>query len=198
LFYIWGVKRMFAVFFLCQVFITQAQTLIPEAQKVKSAFESLSANPQSKELQQSYVSAFPSETKTFLNIFHSEEFDQLYDSSHVYIYAFADCSDMFPAEVIDKSIDIGKNLVWDADAVSYLIHVSVMLATEHVQLFVEKYRLLTSKEQNNLLALYADVENHDAYSEYQILINVLYSRGENDIAQKLNEARAIRKMRNDH
>jgi hypothetical protein len=172
-----------------------AQQLIPEALKVKTAYERLRMSANSKELQQNYISAFPSDSRTFLKVFMTEKFDQLYTNSYLYIDILDTCSDNFPKEVLSKCIDIGKNLVWNADAVGSLQRLSVNLAIKNPQLFVNKYQTLNDKEQESLINFYADVENHDAYDEYQKLINAAKSIGEIGISKKLEIARTERKKR---
>jgi hypothetical protein len=49
-----------------------------------------------------------------------------------------------------------------------------------------------------LINFYADVENFDGYTEYQILIDKLNSVGQIEIAKKLERAKAKRKKLIDH
>jgi len=188
----------FLLFFLLFCRFTFSQTLSPEALKVKTAFENLSADDNSKRVQRIYIAAFPSNTKTFLNVFHPEKFDQLYTGSFKYLEAFEKCSTNFPKKVLNKCIDIGKNLVWDADAVGQLQHISVRLSVKFLSIFVNKYKSLTNEEQEKLITFYADVENFDHYSEFQELIDKLNNIGETDIANKLISGRTLRKSNRDH
>lgn len=175
-----------------------AQTLSSESEKIKTAFLKLSADTSNKELQLNYINAFPSDSKTFLAVFHSSTFDQLYDNSHDYLNLFEYCGKKFPENVIGKSVDISKNLVWDADATGYMQHISVKLACWFPVLFVKKYNTLTGPEKNKLVAFYADVENHPKFPEYQKLIDQLKSVGSSDVAKKLELARTNRQKRQDH
>ncbi|HYV91268.1 MAG TPA: hypothetical protein VE978_05775 [Chitinophagales bacterium] len=184
--------------FLLLFKIGYSQILTADAMKVKTAFDNLSADTNSKKLQEDYIAAFPSDSNSFLKIFGPEKFDQLYSESYKYLEALEKCAATFPIEVINKCIDIGKDLGWDADAVGQLQQMSVDLAIKCTTVFVSKYKTLEGKEQNNLINFYADVENHNAYPEYQELINKLNSIGEKDIAKKLEIARTIRMNRHDH
>ena len=190
------IKFLF-IFLLLSIY-GYSQALIPDAVKVKTAFNNFSADTNSKKLQQIYVAAFPSDTKTFLKVFQAEKFDQLYMNSYKYLEAFEKCATTFPTQVIGKCVDIGKNLVWDADAVGQLQQISVQLATKYVKIFVKKYKTLDSKAQDKLLTFYADVENYNAYPEFQELILRLKSIGETDIAKKLDRARTLRKAGSNH
>jgi hypothetical protein len=142
--------------------------------------------------------AFPSDTNSFLSVFQTAEFDQLYMDSYKYIEAFKKCSTIFPTEVISKCVDIGKNLAWDADAVGILQKISVDIAEINVKIFIIKFKTLDKKEQENLINFYADVENHKAYPQYQRLIKSLELIGEIDIAKKFELARQIRIEKQDH
>ncbi len=185
--------------FLIMFNATYSQSLIPEALTVKTAFDSLLLDSTSTSRQQIYVSAFPSDTKTFLRVFASKKFDQLYDG-HDYIETFERCAANFPVEVISKCVDIGKNLVWDADAVSYLQHMSVRLAIDHTTVFIKKFQTLSKAKQSSLVTFYADVENHRVYQAYNELLAKLNSAGASKIANALAEAKTLRieKGKHDH
>ncbi len=176
----------------------QSQTLIPEAKKLRWAFEKLVSDPASEANQADYVAAFPSNTKTFLDVFSPKQFDQLYENSHKYMEALEQCGKLFPEVVVDKCINIGKHLVWDADAVGYLQKLSVRLASNNPRIFADKYKGLKISEQDSLINFYADVENHSAFKTYQELIDVLNSSGQTEISSKLEAARSKRKRGNDH
>jgi hypothetical protein len=168
------------------------QTLNADAIRVKSAYEIFLTDTSSKKLQQVYIDSFPSNANSFLAIFQSTEFDQLYIDSYKYIEALEKCETTFPKEVISKCVYIGKNLAWDADAIGHLQQISVDLALIHLNVFITKYKTLDKKDQNKLITFFADVENHKAFQQYQKLIDKLESVGEIDIALKLDSARAIR------
>jgi hypothetical protein len=174
----------------CKVGFTQ--TLNADAIRVKSAYEIFLTDTSSKKLQKIYIDSFPSDANSFLAIFQSTEFDQLYMDSYKYIEAFEKCGTTFPEEVISKCVDIGKNLAWDADAIGHLQLISVDLALTHLNVFITKYKTLNKKDQSKLITFFADVENHKTFQQYQKLINKLESVGEIDIALKLDSARAIR------
>jgi hypothetical protein len=91
----------------------------------------------------------------------------LYSNSYNYLEALERCAGHFPAEVISKCVDIGKDLVWDADAVGDLQEISVSLASKYANIFIKKYNALSSKKQNKLMVFYADVEKHGSYNIYQ-------------------------------
>jgi hypothetical protein len=169
-----------------------SQKLIPEAQSVKIAFEKLGLNESDKNSKLRYIASFPSNAKTFIRVFNPKNFDQLYSNSYKYIEAFEHCATDFPTEVINKCIDIGKELVWDADAVGDLQQLSVSLAAKYPNVFIKKYNTLSSNEQDKLILFYADVENHDDYKNYQNLIDRMKKNGDYAVSRKLEVARVQR------
>jgi hypothetical protein len=173
-----------------------SQTLFPEGQKLKQAYEKLVIDSFNPKLQINYVEAFPSDTGIFLKIFASPKFDQLYDGFQ-YIFLFEQCGRLFPKEVIGKCIDIGKNLRWDADAVGYLQRISINLATRNIPEFVAKYNSLSEKKRDDLLNFYADMED-PTFKGFQDLIDELKSVGETSITFKLEKARTDRMQRQHH
>ena len=178
--------------------LTSSQKLIPAAEKVKIAFNKLQSNKTNEELQNQYIKAFPSDTKTFLKVFHSDKFDQLYSQSYEYVQTLKLCANNLPNEVVNKSIDIGKNLVWDADATGYLQHLIVELSYQNPNSFISKCKSLNTSEKDKLISFLADVENHKAYKIYQKLIDKLNELGYKEISNKLIRAREIRKLAKDH
>jgi hypothetical protein len=123
--------RVLTTALLLVVFGTSfAQNLLPEALQVKDAYEKLLKSPSRENYREVYVMSFPSSSKTFLKVFNSKTYDQLFSVSYQYIDALQRCAGSYPKEVISKCVDICKDLTWDADAVSYLQHTSVSLASK--------------------------------------------------------------------
>ena len=190
-----GISTILFLLFYQSLF---SQALIPDAAKVKSAYEKLMVDTSNKTLQKSYVDAFPSNTKTFLNVFQPKNFGQLYEESYKYLQLFEKCATLYPQEVVSKCVNIGKNLVWDADAVGQIQQISIILSVEYPDIFINEYKTLSIEGQNGLVNFYADVENFDASPEFQELIDKLNSMGQSAISRKLEYARAKRKKSNNH
>jgi hypothetical protein len=191
-------KSILIILFLLFFKSLLSQALIPDAVKIKSAYELLVADTSNKKLQESFVTAFPSNTKSFLRVFQTKNFDQLYKESYNYLYLFEKCAATYQKMVLSKCVNIGKNLVWDADAVGQLQEISVELSVKYLNIFIEDYNSLKIKEQNSLINFYADIENFDDNSEYQKLIDKLNSVGQVEIVKKLEGAKAKRKKLIDH
>ncbi len=170
-----------------------SQALIPDAVKIKSAYELLVADTSNKKLQESFVAAFPSNTKSFLRVFQSKHFDQLYNESYNYLYLFEKCAATYPKEVLSKCINISKTLVWDADAVGQLQEITISLSVKYPIIFIIEYRTLSIVGQNGLISFYADIENFNTYPEFQELVDKLKSMGQLKIAQQLENAKEKRK-----
>ncbi len=177
---------------------TLSQSLLPESIRIKKAFDHLSADPSSKVMQAEYVAAFPENTNDFLRVFNPKQFDQLYQNSFEYLNVLEKCGTSFPNEVINKCIHIGKNLVWDADAVGQLQHICVRMASAHPTVFLKQVDKLRTIEKDSLISFLADVENHNTFKDYQQLIDVLNSIGEVQIAERFENERSKRKSRKDH
>jgi hypothetical protein len=171
------------------------QTLSNDSKKVLAAYEVLEKHPNLKRAQLSYLQAFPGNKSRFLAVFDPENFGQLYSRSDKFIAAFAGLASTFPAEVINKSINIGKDLIWQADATGYLQHAIVQMGNEHTNIFATKLNALPAPQQNNLVKLLADVENHRAYHEYQALIDALNKTHQPKLATLFVNARTEREKR---
>lgn len=168
------------------------QPLSADSKNVKAAYDELAKHADSKQKQLAYLKAFPENKKQFLEVFGAADFGQLYKGSHEYITAFFELSKKHPAAVIDKSINIGKDLIWDADAVGDLQHSIVEMGNEHTSTFARKVNALTAQQRNNLAKFLADVENHKTYPEYQALIDALNKIHQVKLAGRLIKARTER------
>lgn len=174
------------------------QSLLPQAVRVKKAYEMHLQDTAASTGKMGYVTAFPSNSEVFLKVFNPKTFDQLYSVSYNYIDALQQCAASYPKEVISKCVDIGKELTWNADAVGYLQKASVTLAAKYPGLFVDKYKRLHENEKKKLIGFYADVENHSAYPEYQELIDSVKRIGSTAIAKRLETARVEREKVKNH
>lgn len=188
---------IFCLFILISNFVF-SQSLSPLSRKIKSAYEELKQHPASVQRQLTYLKVFPQNKERFTTIFDSDNFGELYSDYSEYIDAFISLAKNYPEEVIDKSITIGKNLKWRADATGQMQNSIVDLGNQYTPLFSKKLKALSPVEASNLITFLADVENHKAYPEYQKLIESLQKIGENKLAAKFIHARALRERSNNH
>ena len=177
-----------------QSFVSLAQPLSRESKKVKLAFDALAKTPKSRQKQLDYLKSFPQDKQQFIAVFDQNDFSELYSDSYEYITAFFKLSKYYPQQVMDKSINIGKDLKWNADAVGYLQHHIVILGNQQIKIFSTELRRLPESQVNGLITFLADVENHKAYSEYQQLINTLNQIGAKDLSDKFIKARSKREQ----
>jgi len=169
-----------------------SQALSPKSKAVKAAWEALVKQPGAKQCQLTYLRVFPENKHDFIAVFDRDDFTQLYTESNKYIESFIALVKNYPAQVIDKSINIGKDLRWNADAINYLQHGIVEIGISNTIIFSKKLNSLTPKQKGRLVKFLADVENHKAYPQYQQLINALTKTGEKSLAHKFELARTER------
>lgn len=184
------VKILFCLhLFFALPYIALSQPLSPKSKEVKAAWKALNRQPDSKQSQLAYLKAFPSNKRDFVAVFDPDDFTQLYDESNKYIDSFIALAKDYPALVIDKSINIGRNLKWNADAINYLQDAIIELGINNTVMFSIKLNSLSLVEKMHLIKFLADVENYKAYPEYQRLINALTKIGEKALANKFEVAR---------
>lgn len=178
---------------------TEGNKLIPEAQKIKTAFEQLDKEPDSKEIQKKYIEIFPDDSDIFKKVFDSPKFDQLYKDSHIFIFKLAELSESNPDEVGQKLVKLCIGFKkWDADAIGYVQHVTISYANSHYNNFM---KIIKGLKQQNLVILatfLADVENHSAYKEYSIFQKKLEANGEQYLYNMFDNAKKDRISRKDH
>ncbi len=95
-------------------------------------------------------------------------------------------------EVGKLLVTLSKDAHYNADAPAYLQSATSLYRSEHTQTFLSLLKGLPAAKQANLIAFLADVENHDAYPQYQIIIDHLKALGDVALAQKFELARAKR------
>ena len=189
----------FALLFLCFLAANAfPQGLSIESQNIKTAYEQLKEHPEVKRVQLRYLHKFPNNKKQFLRIFNPDNLGQLYSGSYKYISLFIELAKKYPNEVMDKAIRIGCELKWDADAVGYLQRSIVDLGNEHVKMFSDKLNYLPERQKNGLITFLADVENHKAYHDYQLLIDALTKTNQTKLAEQFIKARAVREKVKNH
>lgn len=175
-----------------------SQALSARSKQIKNAYEELENDTGSKKNQLTYLHIFPTSSKEFKEIFDPKDFGQLYNDSYKYIEAFVKLDKYYPMQVIDKAVDIGKNLIWDADATGQIQQEIVNMGNKYIAVFIKKLESLASNEKAKLITFLADVENHKAYPEYQQLIQSLDNNGQHNLAKQFTDARSRREAENNH
>jgi hypothetical protein len=171
--------------------------LSDEAQRVQSAYARLKANPKSASAKLAYLRAFPTTKAAFIRVFNSADGGQLSATSHEHVATLKSVAHTYPQPVLALCFSIGKNLAWEADAVSSLQHASVEIGGLHPRTFAAEARKLKPTERVALFGFLADVENHQKYSEFHDLIKRLNESGDSDLGSGLEQAKQ-RRMRQPH
>jgi hypothetical protein len=172
--------------------VAYSQTLSKESLKIVQAWEYLDKHPNSAKARLAYIKIFPGDQQLFTKIFDPDDYKELYGESYKYIDRFVGLAKFYPKQVIDKSVDIGKDLIWRADATGQLQQSTVELGVSHISIFIKKIKTLPKYKVDHLITFLADVENHKAYAVYQQLIDSLNKTGETRLATKFIRARALR------
>jgi hypothetical protein len=188
---------MTAILWSASISTSFSQSLSARSLSVKHAFEALKRDTASTAKQLAYIKVFPANKQQFLAVFPPEDFTQLYDG-HEYIKKFADLVAHYPANVISKAINIGKDLEWDADAVNYLQDELVSMGKTHTRIFVKNIKALPTSQTNSLITFLADSENHASFPEYQLLIDKLKAMHQSILANKFIAARSKRQSIKHH
>jgi hypothetical protein len=159
------------------------------AEKLTQALTQLQKTPGDKEVQERYLEAFPHTYKSFLDLFEPD--CPLYDG-YDYVDALYSLVGGHELEVGKLLVQLSKDAQYDADAPSYLQHATANFGSQHAKTFLALLKQLPVGKQVNLITFLADVENHGAYPEYQLIIDRLKALGEQTFAHKFETARARR------
>ena len=190
-------RLLFAVLLLLGGTAGASPPLSAEAQRVQSAYAKLQASSKSASAKLAYLRAFPATKAAFVRVFSLPDGGQLSNTSHEHIAALKGLAATSPQAVLAICFNIGKNLVWEADAVGSLQHATVEIGGLHPRTFAAEARKLKPAERVALFGFLADVENHRKYSAYQDLIKRLTESGASDLASGLEQAKQ-RRMRQPH
>lgn len=164
-----------------------------QAEELRSSLAVLKANPKDKSAQTQYLQKFPKDIQTFRHLFDPPDFSELYDGND-YIFALGDLAQNYPMQVGKLLIGLCKDAPQGVDALSYLRKVTAQYAVKHTPTFAKLLRNRSEKEISRVIWYLADVEGHDAYQEYPLVIENLRKIGETKLAQQF-EAAKIKRMK---
>jgi len=170
----------------------QEKQLSIDAKIIKDAYDMLIREPNCKKNQIDYINKFPDNWNKFIKIFHPEDFNELYDKSHYYIWMLDTLSNEYPNEIGTLLIKLSRKAKWDADAPGYIQHTLANFGASKTKLFMKI--LLKEKQENlnNIITFLADVENHNAYTEYQQIIENVLKLGNKELGNKFITAKQKR------
>jgi len=166
------------------------QSTMPNgAEQLTQALAQLQRAPDDRKVQERYLDAFPQTYKSFLELFDFNH--PLYDG-HEYVETLYSLVGSHELEVGRLLVQLSKDAHYDADAPSYLQNATATFGSQHIEIFLALLKQLPVGEQANLITFLADVENHQAYPEYQLIIDHLKALDERSFARKFVAARAKR------
>jgi len=145
-------------------------------------------SPNNPTVQLDYIHLFPHRYSNFLELFDLDH--PLYDG-HEFVEALSSL-ESHASEVGSVLIQLSQDAVYEGDAPSYLQQATAAFAEHHTRKFVSSLKQLPANKQVHLITFLADVENFDAYSEYQLTIDHLIALGEGPTARRFELARAKR------
>lgn len=191
-------RRALALFVCVLVVACSAQTTGQNSSsasvtKLRSALEELRKTPEDPTVQRRYLEAFPRTYKEYLQLFDLDQ--PLSEEVVEYVDSLSSLATNHEERVGNLLVTLSKDAHYDADAPAYLQHTTCGFAGEHTKTFLTFLGRLPPVKQANLITFLADVENHRAYPEYQVVIDHLRTLGEVTFASKFERARAEREKR---
>jgi hypothetical protein len=167
----------------------QQKPLSAKAQKLTQALLRLQKTPNDPQVQEQYLETFPHDYKSFLQLFDLDR--DLYDG-YEFVTVLSSLANRHELEVGKLLVQLSKDAHYEADALSYLQHTTATYGGQHTKTFLRLLKLLPARKQANLITFLADVEDHSAYHEYQIIIDQSRALGETEFATKFEVARTKR------
>lgn len=164
---------------------TLAQDLLPASIKIMGAYEQLLKAPLSPVVQMQYISAFPADKKTLMDVFNPAPMDQLYKQRRIYIDSLRSMGNIYPKELLTKAIHLSTDIRSDGDICSDLQTIILKLANKEITHFIKEVNGLKKKEQKGLFVFLADTKQTSATAEYELLISNLRSNNAADMAETI-------------
>ena len=171
--------------------IAAAQPLHPQSpERLKAAFTSLKAAPNSRAAQHRYLKAFPRTYKKFQAYFGTG--GALADGYECdYIFALSTLQSHHVAEVGSLLVQLSKDAEYHPSAPSCLQNVVAKYGNRHTKQFAAFLHQLSPQERGQLINFLADIESAH-YPEYQAIIQNLKGLKESDLAKEFQQAQAER------
>jgi hypothetical protein len=159
-------------------------------EKLKAAFTSLKATPDSRTAQHHYLKAFPQSYKKFQAYFGAG--GALVDGNECdYIFALSALQGHHVAEVGSLLVQLSKDAEYEGNAPSCLHNVMANYGSHYTKQFAGLLHRLSPQERGQLINFLADVESA-RYPEYQAIIQNLKGLQETDLAKEFQQAQAER------
>jgi hypothetical protein len=160
------------------------------AEKLKAAFTSLKATPNSRAAQHHYLKAFPHSYKRFQAYFGAG--GALADGNECdYIFALSALQSHHVAEVGSLLVQLSKDAEYQGNAPTCLHNVMANYGSRYTKIFAGLLHQLSPQERGQLINFLADVESAN-YPEYRAIIQNLKGLNEPDLAKEFQQAQAER------
>jgi hypothetical protein len=159
------------------------------AKQLMRALSQVQKTPDDRKVQERYLEAFPQTYPSFLELFDLNH--PLYDG-HEYVETLYSLAESHELDVGRLLVRLSKDAHYEADAPSYLQNSTVTFGSQHTKTFLALLKQLPVGKQANLITFLADVENHQAYPEYQLIIDHSKALDERSFVRKFEAARAKR------
>ena len=183
-----GVAVIIALFLLTtSAAIAGAQPLRhpATAERLKAAFTSLKAAPNSRSVQHRYLTLFPHSYKKFQAYFGTS--GALADGNECdYIFALSSLQSHHVAEVGNLLVQLSKDAEYPGNAPSCLQHVMANYGDRYTKQFAAFLHQLSPQDRGQLITFLADVEA--ASPHYQGIIQNLKGLKEADLAKEFQQA----------
>ena len=165
------------------------KTVSDAAQQLTLALTQVKKAPDDRNVQERYLEAFPQTYKSFLELFDLDH--PLYDGRD-YVETLYSLAGSHALEVGGLLVQLSKDAHYGGDAPSYLQNATATFGSQHIEIFLALLKQLPAGKQAHLITFLADVENHQAYQEYQLIIDHLKALDEQTVARKFEAARSKR------
>jgi len=151
-------------------------------------------NGQGTLAEKEYLNAFPATFEKFKKTFNGNEdnLDELYSTHFEHLALLENLYKKYPEKVLSIWMGVATNGHWDADAIGILQHQLAEYGAANTR---ELAQALLSKPVNqrlSIIAFLADVENHDVYEEYRLIMKNLKVLRYNELYSLFDAAKKTR------
>jgi hypothetical protein len=174
----------------CSIATAQPLHHAQTPERLKAAFTSLKATPNSRAAQHHYLKAFPRTYKNFLAYFGTG--GALADGYECdYIFALSTLQSQHVAEVGSLLVQLSKDAEYQPSAPSCLQNVMAKYGNRHTKQFAVFLHRLSPQERGQLIAFLAEADLANG-PEYQGIIQNLQDLNEPELAKEFQQAQAER------
>ena len=128
---------------------TDLETLSSDSLQIHNSALAVYDDPYSEERKQDYLNVFPKTFGQFVSVFHTKEFDQLYDG-YIYINLLKILSNEYPVESSEIILSLASEACLDADAPNYLRDALEKFIQSHPDIYNEQFDRLSIEHRENI------------------------------------------------